>query len=183
MLILSFKILFFITSLIEIPNNHDYRYYEPDNDDYAIKEVMKTFAGVPHRLEKVRTEGEVTFYNDSKATNLESVKVAIESFESPIILIIGGRNKGGSFKELNPLFLNRVKLVIAIGEASDEIEKDFYKSPPVKKVVSMASAVLLAYKNSIKGDIVLLSPGCTSFDMFDNFEDRGNIFKKEVMRL
>ena len=152
-------------------------------DDYAIKEVMKTFAGVPHRLEKVRTEGEVTFYNDSKATNLESVKVAIESFESPIILIIGGRNKGGSFKELKPLFLNRVKLVIAIGEASDEIEKDFYKSPPVKKVVSMASAVLLAYKNSIKGDIVLLSPGCTSFDMFDNFEDRGNIFKKEVMRL
>tara|TARA_Y100001960_G_C14764771_1_gene876253 strand:- start:1779 stop:3137 length:1359 start_codon:yes stop_codon:yes gene_type:complete len=152
-------------------------------DDYAIKEVMKTFAGVPHRLEKVRTEGEVTFYNDSKATNLESVKVAIESFESPIILIIGGRNKGGSFKELKPLFLNRVKLVIAIGEAADEIEKDFYKSPPVKKVVSMASAVLLAYKNSIKGDIVLLSPGCTSFDMFDNFEDRGNIFKKEVMRL
>ncbi|MFL3050283.1 MAG: UDP-N-acetylmuramoyl-L-alanine--D-glutamate ligase [Candidatus Neomarinimicrobiota bacterium] len=152
-------------------------------DDYAIKEVMKTFTGVPHRLEKVRTEGGVTFYNDSKATNLESVKVALESFEAPIILIIGGRNKGGSFKGLKPLFTNRVKLVIAIGEAADEIEKDFYKSPPVQKVVSMASAVSLAYKNSIEGDIVLLSPGCTSFDMFENFEDRGNIFKKEVMRL
>lgn len=152
-------------------------------DDYAIKEVMKTFTGVPHRLEKVRTEGGVIFYNDSKATNLESVKVAIESFEAPIILIIGGRNKGGSFKGLKPLFPNRVKLVIAIGEAADEIEKDFYKSPPVQKVSSMASAVSLAYKNSIGGDIVLLSPGCTSFDMFENFEDRGNIFKKEVMRL
>ncbi len=149
----------------------------------AVKEVMRTFTGVPHRLEEVRTKNGVAFYNDSKATNLESVKVAIKSFNNPIILIIGGRNKGENFKDLQNLILSKVKLVIAIGEIADEIEKEFEQSTIVKKGSSMSSAVSIAHKNSLRGDLVLLSPGCASFDMFNNFEERGDVFKKEVMRL
>ncbi|MBH31867.1 MAG: UDP-N-acetylmuramoyl-L-alanine--D-glutamate ligase [Candidatus Marinimicrobia bacterium] len=152
-------------------------------DEEAIKNVMKTFSGVPHRLEKVRTLDNVTFYNDSKATNIESVKVAVESFKSPVTLILGGRDKGADFKELTPTLADGVKLVITLGEAAERIEKTLPKNPPFLRADSMASAVSLAYKKSIAGDVVLLSPGCTSFDMFDDFENRGDIFREEVMNL
>ena len=152
-------------------------------DEKAIKNVMKTFSGVPHRLEKVRTLKDVTFYNDSKATNIESVKVAVESFKSPVLLILGGRDKGADFKGLTPYLANGVKLVITLGEAAKRIEKTLSKHPPFLRADSMASAVSLAYQKSIAGDVVLLSPGCTSFDMFHDFENRGDIFREEVMNL
>jgi UDP-N-acetylmuramoylalanine--D-glutamate ligase len=149
----------------------------------AIKDIMKTFSGVPHRLEKVRRLNDITFYNDSKATNIESVKVALESFTSPVIIILGGRDKGADFTELIPCLAGGVKLVITLGEAAERIEKTLPKHPPFLRAHSMASAVSLAYQNSAKGDVVLLSPGCTSFDMFDDFENRGDVFREEVMKL
>ncbi len=149
----------------------------------AIKDIMKTFSGVPHRLEKVRRLNDITFYNDSKATNIESVKVALESFTSPVIIILGGRDKGADFTELIPCLAGGVKLVITLGEAAERIEKTLPKHPPFLRAHSMASAVSLAYQNSGKGDVVLLSPGCTSFDMFDDFENRGDVFREEVMKL
>jgi UDP-N-acetylmuramoylalanine--D-glutamate ligase len=149
----------------------------------AIKQVMKTFSGVPHRLEKLKTLDGVTFYNDSKATNIESVKVALQSFTAPVVLILGGRDKGADFDELIPYLAGGVKLVITLGEAAERIEKTLSNNPPFLRAHSMASAVSLAYQNSKAGDVILLSPGCTSFDMFNNFEQRGNTFREEVMRL
>lgn len=154
-----------------------------DVDEAAIKQVMKTFSGVPHRLEKLNTLDGITFYNDSKATNIESVKVALQSFNVPVVLILGGRDKGGDFNELTPYLADGVKLVITLGEAAERIEKTLSNHPPFLRADSMASAVSLAFQNSEAGDIILLSPGCTSFDMFDNFEQRGDTFREEVMRL
>ena len=154
-----------------------------DVGEAAIKQVMKTFSGVPHRLEQLNTLDGITFYNDSKATNIESVKVALQSFNVPVVLILGGRDKGGDFNELTPYLADGVKLVITLGEAAERIEKTLSNHPPFLRADSMASAVSLAFQNSEAGDIILLSPGCTSFDMFDNFEQRGDTFREEVMRL
>jgi len=152
-------------------------------DEASIKQVMKTFSGVSHRLEKLNTLDGITFYNDSKATNIESVKVALQSFNVPVVLILGGRDKGGDFNELTPYLADGVKLVITLGEAAERIEKTLSNHPPFLRADSMASAVSLAFQSSEAGDVILLSPGCTSFDMFDNFEQRGDTFREEVMRL
>jgi len=176
---------------ISLPGNHNVANFLAaataaeiiDVDEAAIKQVMKTFSGVPHRLEKLNTLDGITFYNDSKATNIESVKVALQSFNVPVVLILGGRDKGGDFNELTPYLADGVKLVITLGEAAERIEKTLSNHPPFLRADSMASAVSLAFQNSEAGDVILLSPGCTSFDMFDNFEQRGDTFREEVMRL
>lgn len=149
----------------------------------GISEVMKTFRGVPHRLEHVRTIDGIDFFNDSKATNIQSVKTAIDAFSRPIILIMGGRDKGADFRELLPLATEKVKQILVLGETADRIEETLSHVVPCKKVTTVESAVSLAHQNAEKGDAVLLSPGCASFDMFVNFEERGETFKKAVNRL
>ena len=149
----------------------------------AIQDVMQTFSGVPHRLEHVRTFDGVDYYNDSKATNIDSVKVSLDSFPGPVILIMGGRDKGANFRELHPFLAGKVKQIIVLGEAADRIQESLSPIPPSIRAHSLDSAVSLAHDYSASGDTVLLAPGCASFDMFANFEERGDCFKQGVNAL
>lgn len=149
----------------------------------AIREVMQTFSGVPHRLEHVLTLDGVDYYNDSKATNIDSVKVALDSFPGPIILIMGGRDKGADFRELHPYLAGKVKQIIVLGEAADRIQESLSPIPPSTRAHSLDSAVSLAHDSSEPGDTVILAPACASFDMFANYEERGDCFKQAVNSL
>ncbi len=149
----------------------------------AITKVLRTFRGVPHRLEHVRTLEGVDYYNDSKATNVQSVRTGIDSFTRPIILIMGGRDKGADFKELLPQLTSHVKQVLVLGEAADRIKETLSHVVPCNKVPTVDTAVSLAHENAEQEDVVLLSPGCASFDMFSDFEERGEVFKTAVNRL
>lgn len=149
----------------------------------AIKETLRTFKGVEHRIEFVRTLDGVGYYNDSKATNVDSVKIALESFTEPVILIAGGRDKGASYKPLFDLVKNGVKALVLIGEATEKIEKELGSATKCIKAGSMAEAVHKAKAKAAEGDVVLLSPACASYDMFDNFEHRGRVFKECVNAL
>ena len=148
-----------------------------------ISEGLREFGGVEHRLEFVEEFKGVKFYNDSKATNIEALEKSLESFSNFIILIAGGRDVGGDFTRLKQLVKERVNKVILIGEAADKIFNSWQDVVPMEHSYNMRDAVEKAYK-SVKGhNVVLLSPGCKSFDMFANFEDRGKIFKNEVRKL
>lgn len=146
-------------------------------------ETLKSFAGVEHRLEPVRLIGGVSYINDSKGTNVDSVFWALKAVPAPVILIAGGKDKGGDFSALNEMVTKKVKLVILIGQASDKIEATWSKLVTCIRADSMEDAILKARINSKPGDTVLLSPGCASFDMFDNYEHRGQVFKKAVWDL
>ena len=149
-----------------------------------IKNVFKTFKGIPHRIEYVTTILEVDYINDSKATNINSVIVAIETFNKPTILLLGGFNKGIDFGLLVPhIKTNSVKTIIAYGEASEQIKSAIGDAVRLFIVDDLNSAVKNAHSIAQPGDIVLLSPGCASFDQFKNFEDRGNFFKSTVKAL
>tara|TARA_B100000678_G_scaffold204223_1_gene172017 strand:- start:400 stop:1038 length:639 start_codon:yes stop_codon:yes gene_type:complete len=152
-------------------------------DKKNIADVMKSFSGVEHRLEHVKNLNEIVYINDSKATNLDSVVVAIESFDRPIVLILGGRNKGADFRLLLPHTKRHVKLIISYGEAGGEIAAAIGDAVRLKQVTSLIDAVATAHNLAIPGDIVLLSPGCASFDQFSNFEERGQQFKSWVHEL
>ncbi|MCJ7581580.1 MAG: UDP-N-acetylmuramoyl-L-alanine--D-glutamate ligase, partial [Candidatus Aminicenantes bacterium] len=149
----------------------------------SIRESIKNFKGLEHRLEKVSNIRGVEFYNDSKATNVEAAITSIGSFNQPIILILGGRDKGGDFKKLRTPVQEKVKKVLLIGEAKEKIKNDLNNDIPMSYVTSLEEAVVEGFASADPGEIVLLAPACTSFDMFRNFEDRGNIFKKEVFSL
>ncbi|MFQ6675424.1 MAG: UDP-N-acetylmuramoyl-L-alanine--D-glutamate ligase [Fidelibacterota bacterium] len=149
----------------------------------GIRQVMKTFTGVPHRLQFVRSFRGVDFYNDSKATNVGSVRVALEAFSRPILLIMGGRDKGARFGELVPLVSSKVRHLFLLGEAAGTLENVFSPNIPTSRVDSMESAVSRAQAFARRGDVVLLSPGCASFDMYSDYEDRGNNFINAVERL
>jgi len=148
-----------------------------------LREVLRSFKGLPHRLEFVAEIEGIRFFNDSKATNIDAVAKAIESFESPLILILGGRDKNGDFSALIPLIKKRVKTVLTIGEAAKKIEGILGDVVPLRRVSSLAEAVKVGFSEGKPGDTVLLSPGCASFDMFLNFEERGDVFKEEVRKL
>jgi UDP-N-acetylmuramoylalanine--D-glutamate ligase len=148
-----------------------------------IRESIKGFHGLEHRLEKVATIGEIEFYNDSKATNVNASLKSIQSFDQKIILVLGGRDKGGDFKKLRDPVGEKVKKVILIGEARDRIRKALEGSVPMETVSSVREAVRLGYAEAKAGEVVLLAPACTSFDMFQNFEERGTVFKNEVYAL
>jgi len=148
-----------------------------------LKESIKGFEGLEHRLEKVLTLGEVEFYNDSKATNVDASLKSIQSFTSPVILILGGRDKGGNFSLLREPVKEQVRTIILIGEAKATIEESLSATVPMMRASDLAEAVRLAYSVALPGDVVLLAPGCTSFDMFRNFEERGRAFKTEVYAL
>ncbi len=143
---------------------------------------LKSFSGLPHRTEKIAEIDRITFINDSKSTNPDSLKKALESFQN-IILIAGGSDKGLDFKSLRPLFRERVKFAVFIGETAEILEKTFKDLVPVERAFSMSEAVKKAFHAAEAGDTVLLSPGCASFDMFKNFEERGEAFKREVLKL
>lgn len=150
--------------------------------DGKIAGVMRSFSGIEHRLEKVGIIKGITFVNDSKATNIDAVKVAIESFDQPIILILGGKDKGGDFSRLEP-FGNRIKSIFAYGDAREKINAELSSVFQIRETNLLSDAVRESYNFASQGDLVLLSPGCTSFDQFINFEDRGEKFKHWVEKL
>jgi len=149
----------------------------------SIKEVVKEFPGLPHRMEIVRQIDGVTYINDSKGTNVDAVKKSLESFTGGVILIAGGRDKDGDFTVLREIVSKKVKALILIGEASQKIADVLGDLVPTYFEKDMKSAVVKAKMEAKRGDIVLLSPGCASFDMFRNFEHRGDVFKEIVNSL
>lgn len=146
------------------------------------KELCK-FKGIEHRLELVRVHHNVSFVNDSKATTVESLGYALRSFEENIVLIAGGKDKGGDFSDLNSLLKEHVKTVILIGQAAGRMEKSWKRVVPLERAENLQEAVVKAFRIAEKDDIVLLSPACSSFDMFRDYEDRGRQFKAIVESL
>ena len=149
----------------------------------VIRETLREFPGLEHRIERVAIVNGISFINDSKATNVDSVYVALQSFDVPIVWIAGGRPKKPDFERLRDLVSIHVRAMVLIGEARPLLEKAF---PDVREryfAGSMEQAVLVGYRTARKGDVVLLSPGCTSFDMFTDYEERGRVFKEAVQRL
>ncbi len=149
----------------------------------SIRSTLKNFKGVEHRLELVGEVNGVKYINDSKATNVDSVWYALKAYENPIVLLLGGRDKGNDYSELNEEVKKHVKTIIAIGESADKVEKSFRSMTKITRATSMKEAIEIASSISIAGDIVLLSPACASFDWFENYEHRGRVFKECVHQL
>ena len=153
-------------------------------DKEPIRESLSRFEGVPHRLQKVRVHEGITWYNDSKATNVNAVWYALSSFQGPVVLVLGGRDKGNDYGELYEEVRRKVKAVVAVGESRNTIVRAFAGIVPVVPVDgSMTDIVGEAGRLAESGDTVLLSPACSSFDMFENYEDRGHKFIQSVMAL
>ncbi len=149
-----------------------------------IRQGLMSFKSVPHRLELVRALNGVRFINDSKATNVDSVFYALNSFDTPIILIIGGIDKGNDYTQIEALVRQKVKALICLGIDNSKIRSFFTPFVPLlSETQEISVAVKQAYDLAQSGDIVLLSPASASFDLFKNYEDRGNQFKTAVMRL
>lgn len=146
------------------------------------KEVSK-FKGVEHRIEFVKEINGVKYYNDSKGTNVDSTKVALESFDKNIQLILGGQDKGSPYKPIFNLIKKKVKNIFLIGEATNIIKKQLKGSAPMVECETLKNAIKKIYSVAQKGDIVLFSPACASFDQFNDFEHRGKEFKKFVLNL
>jgi UDP-N-acetylmuramoylalanine--D-glutamate ligase len=149
----------------------------------ALREAIKRFKGVEHRIEYVAEIDGITFYNDSKATNVDSTVKALEAFDRNVIVILGGKDKGSDYTALAPLLRERVKQVVVIGAASDKIMEQLEGVRPMVRASSMQDAVLKSMEAATAGDTVLLAPACASFDMFDNYEHRGRVFKEAVYGL
>ncbi len=149
----------------------------------AVADALAEFPGLEHRLEFVREMDGVMFINDSKGTNVGAVVKSLESFNAPIVLIAGGRDKDGDFAALKPFIRDKVKALVLIGEARDKIEKAVGDSTEIFMGNSLGEAVAKAKELAAPGDVVLLSPACASFDMFRDFEHRGRQFKELVGNL
>lgn len=149
----------------------------------TISDAVRAFEGVEHRLEFVRRLDDVTYINDSKATNVDSVVIALQSFHQQIVLIAGGRDKDSPYDPLFPLLADKVRAAVLIGEATERMAEAFQGYTEVHRASSMPDAVTEARRIAKPGEIVLLSPACASFDMFDNFEHRGLVFKRLVQML
>ncbi|GGH35452.1 UDP-N-acetylmuramoylalanine--D-glutamate ligase [Mangrovimonas yunxiaonensis] len=150
----------------------------------TIRESLENFHGVEHRLENVLKINRVQYINDSKATNVNATYYALESMEAPTVWIVGGEDKGNNYEELFPFVNEKVKAIICLGVDNEKLLKSF--SSMVDVVVEtqfMSEAVKIAYKLAAPGDNVLLSPACASFDLFENYEDRGRQFKEAVRNL
>ena len=149
----------------------------------SIRATLRNFKGVEHRLEFVREVNGVRYINDSKATNVASVWYALESYDRPIVLFLGGRDKGNDYTQLYGLVEKHVRAIVAIGESADTVVREFASKTHVVRASSMESAVKQACALARSGDIVLLSPACASFDWFENYEHRGMVFKQLVEKL
>ena len=152
-------------------------------DSSIIAETLKEFTGMEHRMEWVRSVKGVDFINDSKGTNVGSVQKTLESLDRPVVLILGGQDKGNDFTSLKNIFKEKVKHMILIGESRSNIQKTLNGSFSYTQAEALEEAVGNAFSEAVDGDIVLLSPGCASFDMFRDYIDRGNQFKKFVTKL
>lgn len=145
-----------------------------------ILEALKSFKGVEHRLELVREIEGIKFINDSKATNIDSVIVALKSFNEPIFLVLGGQDKGNDYSLIENLVIEKVKKIYAIGSSAEKIFNYFHKKVKTEIKKDFEEVINASLSEAREGDIVLLSPACASFDMFDNYEHRGNVFKSIV---
>lgn len=152
-------------------------------EDERIKIALMNFKGVEHRLESVRTLDGVEYINDSKATNVDSVWFALRSFNQPIHLILGGKDKGNDYSQIKDEVKQRVKRIYAIGSSKEKVKDFFEEVTETEMFDSLESAVKSAQRKALEGEIVLLSPACASFDMFNNYEHRGEVFKKIVSSL
>lgn len=150
----------------------------------VIRESLSDFQGVEHRLEPVITVCGINFINDSKATNVNSAWYALECMETSIVWIVGGVDKGNDYSELFPVVKKKVKAIVCMGKDNKKIVEAFRdKVPTIVETGSMEEAVRSSYYLAKKGDTVLLSPCCASFDLFKNYEDRGRQFKAAVRNL
>jgi UDP-N-acetylmuramoylalanine--D-glutamate ligase len=150
----------------------------------TIRESITNFQGAPHRLEKVLKIGHVQYINDSKATNVNATFYALDSMSAPTVWIVGGVDKGNDYKELMPLVREKVKAIICLGMDNSKIKDVFGNVVDLMvETYAMDEAIKVAYKIAERGDTVLLSPACASFDLFDNYEDRGNQFKNAIKNL
>lgn len=149
-----------------------------------IRRALSDFQAVEHRLEPVATVKGVRFINDSKATNVNSCWYALESMDTPVVLILGGKDKGNDYSEIEQLVLDKVKAIICMGVDNSKLHAFFDgKVPYIADAGSMQEAVALSYQAAVPGDTVLLSPCCASFDLFTSYEDRGAQFKACVRQL
>ena len=142
----------------------------------VISNAINNFKGIEHRIEYIREKDGIKYYNDSKATNVDSTVVALKAFNEPVILLAGGHDKHTGFKEIIP-YLSKIKYLFAFGETKDEI-KSIYKDAILVK--DMKEALIEANKIATRGDVIILSPMCSSYDQFKNFEQRGELFKQYV---
>ena len=156
-------------------------------DPRILEEGIASFAGLPHRMERVGTVRGVTFVNDSKATNVGAVEAALAGLPDAghphVVLIMGGRDKGGSYRPLIPWLKNHVREVVVIGEAREKIRRDLGKEVPIEEAQDLFEAVARAFSVADSGEMVLLSPACSSYDMFHGYEERGERFREAVRRL
>jgi len=150
----------------------------------AIRQSIQTFQGVPHRLEKVLSISHVEYINDSKATNVNATYYALDGIKKPIVWIVGGVDKGNDYAQLMPMVREKVKGIICLGMDNTKLFEAFGNVvEPMVETISMDEAVKIAYKMTTRGDAVLLSPACASFDLFENYEDRGDQFKAAIRKL
>ncbi len=154
-----------------------------DLEPRAIAAGVRTFAGVEHRIEFVANIAGVAYFNDSKATNVDATLKAIDAFDSNLIVILGGKDKGSDYTPLREPLRKRAKLVLLIGAASEKIESELGQVVPIEHADTLANAIELAAKSAKPGDTVLLAPACASFDQFQNYEHRGRVFKELVREL
>ncbi|MDE5837581.1 MAG: UDP-N-acetylmuramoyl-L-alanine--D-glutamate ligase, partial [Paramuribaculum sp.] len=149
-----------------------------------IRKALSDFQGVEHRLEFVREVGGVRYINDSKATNVNSCWYALESMPENTVLILGGKDKGNDYTEIEPLVKEKVKAIVCMGKDNTKLEQFFEgKVPQLLSVHSLDDAIKACVSVSKPGDTVLLSPCCASFDLFSSYEDRGRQFKDAVNKL
>ena len=149
----------------------------------AVRRAVREFKGVEHRLEYVREIGGVEFYNNSKATSVDATAKSLEAFERGVHLILGGKDKGAPYAPLRPLMKDRVRNVLLIGAAADRIAEELAGAVEIIRAGTLENAVLEAYQSARPGDVVLLAPACSSFDQFQDYEERGRFFKEQVGRL
>ena len=149
----------------------------------TIERGLKMFEPLPHRMSLVGDVTGIKFYDDSKATNIGAVKAALLAMDRPVVLIAGGRDKGGDYSYLNDAVRLKVKAMVLIGEAAEKLAAAFGKMTKTVKAKTMEKAVLKAYCLAGKGEAVLLSPACSSFDMFDSYAHRGEVFTEAVKML
>ncbi|MFP4012864.1 MAG: UDP-N-acetylmuramoyl-L-alanine--D-glutamate ligase [Chitinispirillaceae bacterium] len=152
-------------------------------DPDRIAAGLCSFSGLPHRLEYVGQTGGIVFYNDSKSTTAESIECAVSAFDSAVHLIAGGKDKGCDFSVVLDAIRGNVKSIVLIGEAADRMFSQWKDVVEVRKARTLNEALLLSFENARSGEKVVFSPGCSSFDMFKNFEHRGEVFRKAVQDL
>jgi UDP-N-acetylmuramoylalanine--D-glutamate ligase len=148
-----------------------------------IVSAVKEFRGIAHRIEFIEEKRGVAFYDDSKGTNVGAVVRALETFSQPIILLLGGRDKEGDFETLSHLLKEKVKKLVLFGEARQRIYDLIGGIVETASVATLREAIEMANRHAVSGDVVLLSPGCASFDEFSNYKERGNFFKEVVGNL